>query len=261
MKLAALYTVFNGLELLEGSIDQIYPYVDVIVIGWQKVSHHGNVSNDVEPFVQKMKRKYKKVELFEFKPRGGNNTKSEERRKHNQMIKVAQMQDCTHFFFSATDHYYVPEQFKKAKQKAKQYDVTASKMYTYFKKPEWRLSPIEPYYMPFICKLRVNQTYCKDSKNKWAVYVDPALCVFPYDSFYEFPEDELMMHHYSLVRNDLENKLRNAAARRNFYKDIDNIVKECNDFNGEGLVPYFSRGGKKFTVNKVANYFDIKVAH
>jgi len=256
MKLAALYTVFNGLELLEGSIDQIYPYVDVIVIGWQKVSHHGNVSNDVEPFVHKMKRKYKKVELFEFKPRGGNNTKSEERRKHNQMIKVAQMQDCTHFFFSATDHYYVPEQFKKAKQKAKQYDVTASKMYTYFKSPSYRLDKIESYYMPFICKLRVNQTYCKDSKGDWEVYVDPSICVFPYDSFYEFTEDELIMHHYSYVRKDIKNKLINAAARRNFNNKIDDILKRYDEFQGFGNVPQFECG-----VIQVANYFDIKVAH
>ena len=168
MKLAALYTVFNGLELLEGSIDQINNDVDVIVIGWQKVSHYGQPSSEVEPFVNKLKRKYKKVVLYEFKPRGGN-TKAEERRKHNLMIREAQLKDCTHFFFSATDHYFDTEQFREAKVKAKQYDVTASKMYTYFKSPKWRLSPIETYYMPFICKLKVNMTYCKDTKGKWNV--------------------------------------------------------------------------------------------
>jgi hypothetical protein len=258
MKLAALYLVYNGLELLEGSIDQIYSETDVIILGWQSVSHYGERSSEVEPFVNKLKKKYKKVVLFEFKPRpnpkkSSNFAKQEERRKINQMIKVAQGLSCTHFFISATDHYYNSSQFVNAKEKAKQYDVTASKMYTYFKKPEWRLNPIETYYMPFICKLRVNQTYSADTHGKWNVYVDPALCILPNDSFYEFKEDELMMHHYSFVRNDVQNKLRNAAARRNFNNKIDDIIKEYEAFDGTGKVPYYIN----HTIEVVDNFFDI----
>ena len=114
MKLAALYLVYNGLELLEGSINQINNDTDTIIIGWQSVSHHGEKSEEVEPFVKQLKRKYKKVILYEFKPKGGN-AKAEERRKINDMIKLAQKEGCTHFFMSATDHYYVTEQFKAAK--------------------------------------------------------------------------------------------------------------------------------------------------
>ena len=117
MKLAAIYSVWNGLELFEGSINQIYPYVDTIIIGWQRRSHYGEESTEVEEFVIKMKQKYKKIVLFEFKPRGGN-TKAEERRKLNQLLRVAQQDICTHFFFSATDHYYKPEQFKLDKEKS-----------------------------------------------------------------------------------------------------------------------------------------------
>ena len=254
MRLAAIYTVWNGLELLEGSMNQIYPYTDVVVIGWQRHSHYGVESKEVEDFVTKLKRRHKKVVLFEFKPRGGN-AKAEERRKLNQLIKVAQNESCTHFFFSATDHYYEGSQFANCKEKAKQYDVTASKMYTYFKSPEWRLTPIESYYMPFICKLRVNQTYCRDTRGKWFVYVDPALCVWPYDTAYEFKEDELMMHHYSFIRKDVENKLRNAAARRNFNDNIPEIIEQFRAFDGTGAVPYYN----KHTVDKVDNLFDIKV--
>ena len=254
MKLGALYTVFNGLELLEGSINQIYDDTDLIIIGWQRYSHHGEESKEVELFVNKLKKKYKKVVLFEFKPRPNTIPKMEERRKINQLIRVAQQASCTHFFMSATDHYYVPEQFIKAKEKATQYDVTASKMYTYFKEPKWRLNKIESYYMPFICKLRVNQTHSADTHGKWNVHVDPALCILPNDSFYEFKEDELMMHHYSFVRNDVRNKLRNAAARRNFNGKIDEIIERYNEFEGVGKCPYF-----ECEVKEVQNYFDICV--
>ena len=42
MKLAALYTIFDGLELLKDSIKQIENDVDVVIIGWQKVSNTFN---------------------------------------------------------------------------------------------------------------------------------------------------------------------------------------------------------------------------
>ena len=251
MKLAGLYVVFNGLELLEGSIDQIYPHTDVIILGWQKVSHHGERSLEVEGFVSKLKKKYKKVILFEFKPRKGN-AKAEERRKINQMIRLAQRENCTHFFMSATDHYYDSSQFVNSKEIAKQYDVTASKMYTYFKKPTWRLKQPESYYMPFICKLRWNQTYSADTKGEWNVRVDPSLCIKPNDTFYEFKQSELMLHHYSFVRENLENKLRNAAARRNFDKKIPEILRRTKEFDGTGLCPYYEQ-----EVEAVDNFFDI----
>lgn len=253
MKLAALYSVWNGLEHFEGSLAQIYSETDVIVIGWQKHSHYGKVSNEVEGFVNKMKKKHPKIVLFEFKPRGGN-AKAEQRRKLNQMIRVAQGLSCTHFFMSATDHYYDSSQFANCKQIAKQYDVTASKMYTYFKEPIWRLTPIETYYMPFICKLRVGQTYSKDTHGEWNVYVDPALCIVPNDTFYEFKQDELMMHHYSFVRKDVENKLLNAAARRNFDKKIPEILERFRAFDGKGKCPYY-----ECEVEEVENFFNIKL--
>jgi len=255
VKLAALYTVFNALELLDGSIQQINNDVDVIIIGWQEHSHYGQRSEEIEPFVKKLKRKYKKVVLFEFKPRADKDKKREERRKHNQMIRVAQSEGCTHFFFSATDHYYETKQFKAAKLKATQYDVTASKMYTYFKKPEWRLDPIESYYMPFICKLKVNMSYCRDTGGEWNVYVDPALCIVPNDSFYEFTENELMMHHYSFVRKDIGDKLKNAAARVNFNNKIEGIIKSYESYNGSGVVPYYPN----HKVKSVDNLFNINL--
>jgi len=255
MRLAALYTVFNGLELLEGSINQIYDHVDMVIISYQKVSHHGEESLEVEPFVVKLKDKYPKIKLIEFKTRAGAFSKNEERRKINQMISLAG-EECSHFFISATDHYYESSRFANSKLIAEKYDVTASKMYTYFKDPRWRLTPLESYYMPFICKI-TDKTYSKDTKGVWNVPIDPALCIVPNESFYEFKEDELIMHHYSMVRDDIENKLRNAAARVNFNSDIEQIIKDCNNYKGVGKVPYFSRDGKSFDTIIVDNIFKI----
>jgi len=100
----------------------------------------------------------------------------------------------------------------------------------------------------------VGQTHSADTKGKWNVYVDPALCIKPNDSFYEFKESELMLHHYSFVRADVQNKLRNAAARRNFNGKIDEIIERYNNFKGVGVCPYF-----ECEVKEVQNYFEICV--
>ena len=44
MKLGVLYTVWNGLELLSESIEQIKSEADVIVIAWQKESNKGEIN-------------------------------------------------------------------------------------------------------------------------------------------------------------------------------------------------------------------------
>ena len=252
MKLAAIYLVFNALEHLEGSINQIYDHSDIIMIGWQKTSHYGDPSTIVEPFVNAIKDKYPKVVLFEHKERAGD-PKKQERDKINTLLKQSLIHGCTHFFISATDHYYDPSQFAKCKEIAKDYQVTASKMWTYFKEPKWRLKEPEGYYMPFICQL-TPQTYTKNTRGVWNVHVDPALCFYPNDTFYEFSESELMMHHYSFVRLNLANKLRNAAARRNFNNRIPEILQKTKEFNGVGKCPYFNQ-----EVVEVPNYFGISL--
>jgi hypothetical protein len=248
LRLAAIYSVWNGLEHFEGSLAQIYDEVDVVIIGWQKRSHYNEFSPTVKPFVQRMKDKYPKVVLVEFVPIGGN-PKKEQRRKINQLLKVALKHRCTHFFMSATDHYYDKKQFRRGKEIAKNYQVTASKMWTYFKKPIWRLKNPETYYMPFICEL--NRNTCV-KKGGWNVRVDPALCFHPNKRFYEFRQDELMMHHYSFVRIDIENKLRNAAARGNFKNKIPELLKKTKNFTGVGRCPYFNQ-----EVDTVKNRFNI----
>lgn len=248
MKLSAIYLVFNGLDLLEGSVNQISPFVDEILIGYQEFSHYGVHSADVKPFVERFCKKHKKARAVHFLPRHAENPKKSERRKINQLLREA---NGTHFFISATDHYYNQEEFEKCKEIAKGYQATASKMYTYFKKPEWRITPIEDYYMPFICRLSTI-TYSKDTKGEWPVYVDPALCIYPHDDFYAFKEEELMMHHYSFIRKDIGDKLNNAAAKRNFNNKIPEIIQRYEDFDGKGKCPYYER-----EIEIVDNFFGI----
>ena len=248
MKLAALYTIFDGLELLKGSIKQIENDVDVIIISWQKVSNTFNESKEIESFIKTLPSKYI---LIEYKPQSNMIPNDNERMKHQQLLNKAKELECTHFLFSATDHYYKTEEFKRAKEIALNYDVTTSKMFTYYKQANWQLTPIEDYQMPFICKLYNNT---KIDSNKYPVHTDPCVRVNTCNKFYEFKESELMLHHYSVIRQDIELKFNNSAASiRWSKKDIEQFIKEYKEAKINDSISYFK--GRKLI--EVDNYFTL----
>ena len=85
MKLSACYSIWNGLELLNGSIKQIYNDVDFIIIGWQHRSNKGEYSEDIESFIEQFKTD-PKIHLVEFVPNMKHTTKLNELNKHNLMV-------------------------------------------------------------------------------------------------------------------------------------------------------------------------------
>lgn len=250
MKLVALYTVWNGLELLDGSISKIENQVDKIIIGWQWLSNKGEPSFEIESFLERYADN-PKIELVEFVPSLKLSTKQNELNKHNALLEIAKMYGYSHFLISATDHYYEPEQFAQAKTfiEANDLTVTASMMYTYYKHPTWRMDPPETYYIPFICKLN-DDTVFKMSR-QYPVVVDPSCKVFPLVNFHAFSVDELMMHHFSMVRVDIENKFNNAAASIRWKpEDVNRFISEYQNAKVGDSISYF--GGRRIVdINKL----------
>lgn len=254
MRLAALYTVWNGLELLNGSINQIKDSVDVIFIGWQYKSNKGEVSQEVEAFLEQYEND-EKIILVEFMPDFRNNTKLNELNKHNLLLEEARAFGCSHFFISATDHYYNPQEFRNAKEliNVNNYDVTLSSMFTYYKRPEWRIEPPESYLMPFICKINKETKFA--FSGAYPFDVDPSLKVFPLKNVHNFKRGVLIMHHFSMIRKDIENKFNNAAASIRWTPSkINNFIKEYNEAKEGDSISYF--GGRK--IKSVENIFNIE---
>lgn len=214
MKLAACYTVFNGLELLKQSIEQIKNHVDEIIICYQDISNKGNKCDKVHPFIMDFARNFngKNIHILYFKPDLPGNTKENERKKHQKMLTTARILGCTHFFLAATDHFYKEKEFVFGKNTCQlhNYDVTFTKMFTYYKYPTWQITPIEAYCMPFIMK--INPDTKIESKINYPVVVDPSVKVSPMNNFYVFEESDLMLHHYSMIRENIADKFKNAAA-------------------------------------------------
>ncbi len=240
MKLAAIYSVYNGLELLEGSIKQIESEVDEVIIVYQTTSNHGETSQlDFEGI---------KATFDFYEPKITYNPKFNERRKHLQGVKKAASLGCTHYILMATDHYYKTEEFRWAKDIIEEGDFSASatKMYTYVKN-NLRLDPIEEYYCPFISKITPDIRF----GTSYPVYVDPALAMTPNAPFRELSQEEIMMHHYSWVRKDIKSKINNAASKQNWEgKDM---YKSYKKVKLGGNFDYYPDK----TIIKAGNFFQI----
>jgi len=252
MELGICYTVYNGLELLEGSIIQIYPYVDTIVLAFQEVSNTGVYSIEPRKEVERLKKKYEKISIVEYRANPTFDTKTNELNKHNLGLKCLKKTGVSHFMMSATDHYYNPVEFVKAKEIANDYDLTLTAMYTYYKHPTWQITPIENYYMPFIMKLH-NETEFK--KGVWSLpyLVDPSVRINTFGKHYLFKESEIMMHHYSMIRNDIYNKFKNSASSSRWGDNAKIYLDEYLNATIDSKIAYFKGRGLK----EVEDYFKL----
>lgn len=242
MKLAICYTVF-GTELLSESIKNIIDAVNEVIICYQEVSNTGTK----KPFEWSYEHN-PKFHFVKYDTRPGINAKDNERRKHQLMIDTASKLGCTHFILAATDHFYEAHEVAHAKEIAITYDVTFTAMYTYYKKPSWQLFPIEDYYMPFICKLPAKIL----STVKYPLLVDPSVRV-AFNSWYLFREEEVMLHHFSMVRKDIKAKFANAASSIGRKNPVYLQEFETYDINENPGIQYFK--GRKVKI--VPNYFNL----
>lgn len=261
MKLAAIYTLFNGTELLARSIEQIKKDVDLVILGSQEVSHAGNEMevHDAYNIAQaegSLNEKGYEAFITNYKPSRHHDRKENERRKLDALIQVAKQLGATHYILLAADHFYIPSEFRKAKELVETLgaDITLTKMITYYKKPTWRLEHLEDYYMTFINKIHKTTRVTKPA---WPYHVDPSLRITPAESFYAFPEEDFLLHHFSMIRKDIAGKFENAAASQNWGKNMvtDFLDEFINyDINKNPGVRYF--GGQK--VDKTVDNFNLE---
>lgn len=253
MKLAACYTVWNGIELLQKSINQIENDVDCIYLIWQRFSNRGE---DHPEILQKLAQIEAKcaINLIEYKPNFQINTKLNELNKHNLALNTVRNHGFTHFILMACDHYYDPKQFRKAKKlvEFEDFDVTFSKMFTYYKEPTWRMDPPEKYCMPFIMKIAPVTVF--KMQPKYIEFCDPSVKIWPSVHWKTFEPEELIMHHYSMIREDIDNKFNNAAASVRWSSDqIRTFKNEYNAAKVGDSIKYF----KDRKIISVKNLFGI----
>lgn len=243
MKLAAIYNVWDGDELLQGSINSIRDQVDTVIVIYQHISNYGEVYQPDLSIISGIDIKHFYEPVLS---RGGS---WNETRKRNAGLEIAKASGCTHFICMDCDEYYQGEDFAEIKAAAMGYDGTAGKMFTYYKHPTDQLTPVEGYYVPLIHKIYDNTRL---GSREYPVYADPTRRVSPVKSFYKF--DRPVMHHFSYVRKDIMRKVRNSSARDNIAR-VKHFKESWDNYEKTGEMPLFLG----HLILKVNNLFGILI--
>jgi hypothetical protein len=208
MKLAAIYNVYDGVELLPFSINSIKNHVDAIIIVYQNTSNFGEFKNtfkELENVLPPLKID-DKILLIEYNPSAKNGT-ANERNKRNIGLQIAKEVNCTHFLFMDCDELYDKFEENKNQFLNSGADGSVCRIITYFKSPTLRLKDYDNYFVPFIHKIYPDSV----AGVKYPHYSDPTRGVKCNQSvILNFP-----MHHFSWVRLDIEMKVRNSSANVN----------------------------------------------
>lgn len=246
MKLAAIYNVFDGDELLDGSIFRLYDHVDHVIIIYQHVSNFGEVHVPLLP----RESAFRKIKNIHYDPILDMGPELNERAKRNLGLDIARALDCTHFLHLDCDEYYEDFEAMKALYIRSGRDGSACRMRTYFKLPTLMMDPPEDYYVPFIHELN---GYTKAGSPGYQVYVDPTRGI-NCRNVVIMPQP---MHHYSWVRKDIMRKVRNSSA--NVNDQLVNNKQILEDYFSPDLGPgYFLRNWNR-TLIEAPNIFGIEV--
>ena len=222
--LALIINVFEGEEHLHKLLN-IYPYIDVCIAVTQKVSYNGeyydeghNMAKGLYPLINK---------VVEFVPDLSLSPRQNETIKRNLGIKTALELGATYFLDCDSDEVFEPKQFQKAKKNVIEggYDSSACHFRTYYYSKDYVVDPPEIHYVPFIHRL-TPQTMTGSTFYPVS-YVDETRKISPANNIYVFEREELEMHHYSLVRENMGLKLRNSSAQ---LKDVPKLLRDFNSF-------------------------------
>lgn len=225
MKIGVSYNLYDGEELLEGSIKCIRNEVDYISVVYQTVSNFGNPCDEnLVPLLEKLKDEGLIDELFEYNPKINKGGHYNEITKRNIGVSLSLGQNCTHHMSMDSDEYYLLEQFKYMKKVVDEgnYNSSACQLQTYYKEPIYRLDPPEDYYVSLLFKINQNSEY--SMSNRLPVLVDPTRCMAP-GNCKIFTREELEMHHFSYIRKNVRRKLQNSSAVVNFNDRLDKLVE------------------------------------
>jgi len=233
MKIGVSYNLFDGEELLEGSINTIRDSVDYISTIYQTTSNFGNkCSPELVPLLNDLKEKGLIDDLFEYRPNISLGGSWNEVTKRNLGVNFSLSNKCTYHLAMDADEYYLKNEFEYMKKVVGdgEYDSCACQMVTYYKSWEYRLYPPEDYYVSLLFKINENKEFI------WAhpfpVLVDPTRRM-KNKKCKIFKRDEIEMHHGSYIRNDIKIKLQNSSAQAAFNCDINKISKYFDEWDDE----------------------------
>lgn len=198
MKLIAVYNVFDGEEFLERSIKSIRDHVDEVYAVVQRKAYNGFEYEGGYKEVNRLWNDNLIDKVFQWEG-------TEQIKKRQFCLDVAKENGATHFIGMDCDEIYDSLDFLKAKEQALKMKGSYCKIKTYFKSEDLTIG-IDNYYVPFIHAIdKDSYTGSKD----YPVVVDPRRAING-----GAKEIDIIMHHYSWVRNDISIKHKSHDSKK-----------------------------------------------
>lgn len=246
MNLIAIFIVWDGLEILPFALKNIEPVVDDILIVWSESSNRGNPGN----FNRSDYRPYK---LLQHEPDIFAQPHKNERSKRNAGLLRAREMGFSHFIMLDCDEFYDQTEFRAEKDRF--YDLEPLGMVCgcnlYFGKPDLTIGK-DSTIVPFIHKITPNLKFRHNPKYPFAYdengpRIDPTRQM---DINSGVIWSDIIMHHYSWVRKDIDSKVVNSSA---------NLGRSsCREDFANAKEGYFCKMYQK-TLVKCENKFNINI--
>lgn len=241
MKLGIAYNLFDGEELLEASLNSVRDCADYICVVYQTTSYYGNpASPKLENLLNNLKEKGLIDELYHYHKDFSKITNKHllEREKRDLGLKLCKKRGMTHFLSMDVDEFYEKEQLERVKNfiAKRKIESTACSIYEYLKDPQYRIidgctfqtNGDYNFYCPFIMKIN---RFGKQKHNSkfFPTLVDPSRAINNSGKFYLFPVQDIVMHHMSTVRKDLDKKYKNSNCNNDSSTKVIEKINKMKD--------------------------------
>lgn len=224
-KWGVAYSVYDGEELLEASIRTIRPYVDYVIVVWQRVSWYGTPARDsLLPLLEELRGKGLIDELIEYQPDLKLKAVKNETNKRNVGLRAARKAGVTHYMCMDTDEFYLPEDLLASKEYILRNSITHSfcALLMYGEVPT-KLIMEQRCCCQYFTRITCLSKHCNE-KNAIAL-VDPTrkISLTPWwmGGSRCFFMHNVRMHHFTYIRKDMKGKVANSTNRGSATKTVD----------------------------------------
>ena len=223
MKLAACINVWaDAVELLPYCLQNLVKCgVDGIIIVWSEQSNYGEVAKGYLKLDDVCPGPFPSLYFFQREPVFHHPINSETD-KRNFALDHAKRLGFTHFLTMDQDEFYEPEKFKKIRNYIETTGVKGMvcPSNVYFKSPTLTIGR-DTTLVPFIHTIQpgIRHEFNRRYPYAWddrTIRIDPTRSL-NIISGVEYTE-EVVMHHYSYVRKDIQMKIRNSTAKNNIQR-------------------------------------------
>lgn len=268
MKIGFGIIAFDDVCHLKNITAEIRDLCDYIVICLQKTSWHGDpIEQSVVDYVENLKNEKFIDDVIWFESKENHVGKEQEiprlieTEKRNFIIDYLEKQGCTHAQITDSDEFYDHDDYEAAIKTILDNDnvhVTYCEYVNYYR--DYRHVMVWPFkcYVPFIAEIKYRFDFRNGSFGKPS---DPTrrYRLGEGESYSVFAYRIVKMHHFSWIRKDIREKIKNWSAKK-YFSDVDGLVEKVIDrYNnyedGQNAIILFNTPAHNVVVNKLPDQY------